>query len=185
MFAYECVLAAALLTSPGDTEPVGWSAPFCDCMHAAFMQAALDLELVDSREEFLLQGQSRDSAGDFKEVRCRFVQLLRAPLLAEGERFPDRRLINELLGSNRSYRRELETRLTLDFVHAEELRLGIRETDQLHYAWNLLRDARCDYYYVTVRRQALAQLRDLLGDEAYYRTLMPPHVPLWHFPAWR
>jgi hypothetical protein len=32
-----------------------------------------------------------------------------------------------------------------------------------------------------VRRQALKQLRTLIGAEAYYTGQLPPHVPLWRF----
>jgi hypothetical protein len=42
-----------------------------------------------------------------------------------------------------------------------------------------VRDARCDYYYVTVRRLALKRLRELVGDEAYYAGNLPPCVPIW------
>jgi hypothetical protein len=43
----------------------------------------------------------------------------------------------------------------------------------------MLRDARCDYYYVAYRRQALQQLREAIGPQAFYSGRMPPHVPLW------
>ena len=62
-----------------------------------------------------------------------------------------------------------------------ELRTALQETDHLYYIWDTVRDARCEYYYVTVRRQALKRLRDLLGEEAYYTTKLPPFVPLWRF----
>jgi hypothetical protein len=55
------------------------------------------------------------------------------------------------------------------------------ETDRLYQVWDAVRDARCDYYYVNVRRQALERLRELVGDEAYYSGDLPPCVPLWHF----
>ena len=48
-----------------------------------------------------------------------------------------------------------------------------------------LRDARCEHFYVTYRRQSLAQLRDLIGLEAFYTGRLPPHVPLWRIPEER
>lgn len=185
MFTYECVLAAALLTAPADAELPAPPAAYLEMLHPALMQAAVDAEVVDPREEALLQGQSRDPAGDFRQLAARYHDLLTAPLVAECQRFPERRTIADFLACNRTYRRELETRLTVDQIHAEALRIGIAETDQLHYLWNLLRDARCEYYYVTVRRQALQQLRDLVGLEAFYTAQLPPHIPIWHFPALR
>jgi hypothetical protein len=57
----------------------------------------------------------------------------------------------------------------------------MQEADRLYQVWDTVRDARCDYYYVTVRRQALKRLRDMLGSDAYYSGVLPPHVPLWRF----
>jgi hypothetical protein len=184
MFTYECVLAAVLLTSPAETTPDA-TEPVVEVLHAALMQAAIDAEVLDAREENLLLTQSRDPAGDLRELQRRHLDLLRAPLVAECRLFPERKVIADLLASNRTYRRDLESRLALDQVHAEELRNALLETDQLYHVWCLLRDARCPFYYVMVRRQALLQLRDLLGPEAYYRGQMPPHVPVWHFPVLR
>ena len=47
--------------------------------------------------------------------------------------------------------------------------------------WDAVRDARCEFYYVTVRRQALKKLRDLVGEEAYLAGTLPPNVPTWRF----
>ena len=44
-----------------------------------------------------------------------------------------------------------------------------------------MRDARCEYYYITVRRQALKRLRTMIGAEAYDAAELPPYVPLWRF----
>ena len=44
-----------------------------------------------------------------------------------------------------------------------------------------VRDARSEYYYVTVRRQALVLLRHLAGNHAFYSGQLPPHVPIWRF----
>ena len=43
------------------------------------------------------------------------------------------------------------------------------------------RHAACEYYYVTVRRQALKKLKEMIGDQAYYSGSLPPHVPVWRF----
>ena len=62
-----------------------------------------------------------------------------------------------------------------------ELREMLQEVDRLYNIWDTVRDARCDYYYVTVRRQALKKLRETVGDDAYYSGALPPHVPIWRF----
>ena len=70
----------------------------------------------------------------------------------------------------------------MDLVHGDELRIALNETDHLYQVWDSVRDARCNYYYVTVRRQALKTLREMIGTEAFYRGELPPHVPVWRFP---
>ena len=69
----------------------------------------------------------------------------------------------------------------MELAHWWEVRAILQETDQLYQIWDTVRDARCEYYYVTVRRQALKRLREALGDEAYFSGRLPPHVPLWRF----
>ena len=41
------------------------------------------------------------------------------------------------------------------------------ECDCLYQIWDLVRESNCDYYYITVRRQALKKLRDTIGAPAY------------------
>ncbi len=184
MFSYDCVLAAVLLTAAPDLAcPLDHRA--LELLRPSLMQLALDAELVDPREEPLLRGQSRDVAGDLRTLQNRWHESLCTPRLEECQRFPRRTIINELLTFNRAYRSDLLARMDLDALHAEELRSAVQETDQLHRLWNLLRDARCEFYYVTVRRQSLRQFRDAVGAEAFDRGQLPPHVPYWHFPVLR
>jgi hypothetical protein len=96
-------------------------------------------------------------------------------------RFPDRGLINELLSFNRAYRQHLDSRQALDLTCWWELHEALQEADRLYQIWDTVRDARCDYYYVTVRRQALKKLREAVGPQAYYAGCLPPHVPVWRF----
>ena len=116
-----------------------------------------------------------------KLLRCRFQDLLDAPNLQDCHRFPDRATINDWLSFNRSYRQHIDARQGTELAHAWELRETLQETDRLYQVWDTVRDARCDYYYVTVRRQALKKLREMVGDEAFYGGSLPPYVPLWRF----
>ncbi len=104
-----------------------------------------------------------------------------APYLEELWRFPAPATITNFLAFNRAYKKDLCERFALDALHAEELRDTINETERLHAAWDAMRDARCEYYFVTTRRQALATLRTLIGPEAFYRGQLPPPVPVWRF----
>jgi hypothetical protein len=185
MSPYDCVLAAVLLTAPpAPTAPEGLAA-LVEVLRPALVQAALDAEVLDPREEERIRGDGVDPLVELRTLQDCYQGLQRAPLLAECRLFPPRCHIDELLACNRGYKQELEARLVLDQVHAEQLRRAIAETEHLYFLWNLLRDAQYECYYVTVRRRSLMQLRDLIGMEAYCRFQMPPHVPVWHFPVWR
>ena len=180
MFTCEIILAAALLTAPKDLPVPPSQSGWVEVMRPSLLTLAIDAEILDPRERaFLL---SQDLLGDLAMLQGRNEDLARAPMLGECQRFPERKLINDFLALNRSYRNDLNARMSIDVVHLEELRTAIVETDQLYQVWDTVRDARCDYYYVTVRRQAMQLLRDLIGSEAFYSGHMPPHVPVWHFP---
>ena len=59
---------------------------------------------------------------------------------------------------------------------------ALAEADQLYRVWDAVRDAKSEFYYVSVRREALARLRQAIGPEDYARGVLPPHVPVWRFP---
>ena len=176
MFTAECLVAALLLTAPQEaSQDIAWA----QVLRPNILALAMDAEVLDAREKGFVMGQ--DLLGDLAMLQGRYAEFSRAPLLAEAERFPDRKLINEFLALNRAYRNQLTQRLAIDLIHAEEIRVAVQDTDQLYQIWDAVRDSRCDYYYVTVRRQSLSLLRDLIGDESFYSGRMPPQVPVWHF----
>lgn len=172
---FEGVLAAVLLMSDVPESPER-----LQVYRPSILALAMDAEILDPREKGFVLGH--DPVGDLGMLRNRFDELRNAPRLDEVERFPARTHANEVLAANRAYRNELTARLNIDLFHAGELREAVVEVDQLYQVWDTVRDARCDYYYVTVRRQALRTLRDLIGEAAYYRGEMPPPLPVWHLP---
>lgn len=182
MFTYKYIVAAALLTSPPSDQDIPDAAAVHAFLGSAVQEIALHWELLDAREMRFLGYHAQDFAADLKVLQGRKQELDRAPLIEECNRFPDRTLISDLMAFNRSYRNDLAARMELDKLHAEELRTAIQETDHLHRIWEKLRDARCEFYYLTVRRQALLELRELIGAAAFYSGQLPPHVPTWRFP---
>ncbi len=183
MFTYECVVAAALMTAPAEAFPQTHLQPWFDMLRVPLIRLGLQAEILDGREVAYFLAQHEGFAGDLKMLQARYHEFLHAPLLEERRRFPDRGLVNDFLAFNRAYRSDLCARLVLDPVHAEDLRNAIQETDQLYHVWDAIRDTRCDYYYVTVRRQALLLLKQLVGNESFYSGQLPPHVPVWRFSA--
>jgi hypothetical protein len=181
MLGFDHLLAVALLTAPADTaEPPAPSQAFIS-LAPVLQGLAVQWEILDPREVRYIMARPEDFASDLNLLRRRFHDLADAPALRDGLRFPDREVVNDLLAFNRAYRQHLSIRQPVELVRWWELRSALQETDQLYQIWDTVRDARCEYYYVTVRRQALKRLRQLLGDDAYYFGRLPPHVPLWRF----
>ncbi len=139
-------------------------------------------EVLDARECKHILTDPQEYYEDLKLLQNRFQNLIDAPPLVDCKRFPNRDAINDMLTFNRNYRRDLEARLLFDRVHNEQISAALQETDYLYRIWDTVRNARCGYYYISVRREALKELRDLIGEEAYYSGQLPPHVPVWRIP---
>ncbi|VTR99920.1 hypothetical protein [Tuwongella immobilis] len=181
MSALEYVLATALLVAPPGTPELPPDANRWPAVQAALHQVAMEWEILDKRETRYVLARLEDYENDLNLLRRRHQELKDAPRVGDSNRFPDRSAVNDLLTFNRAYRRHLDSRQTIETDRSSMLQLAMRETDRLYQIWDSVRDARCEFYYVTVRRQALKRLQELLGPEAYYSGNLPPHVPLWHF----
>jgi hypothetical protein len=180
-FALEYLLAVALLTAPAEgCEPCA-NPDLYPTLLPTLQQLAIEWEILDPREVRYVLARSEDFAADLQLLQRRYREFADAPPLCDSERLPDPKTISELLTFNRAYRQYLADRWALGQHGARGLRETIQETDALYQVWDTIRDARYDYFYVTVRRQALRRLRDALGSEAYDTGCLPPHVPVWRF----
>lgn len=181
MFLNSYVAAFALLTAPpeGPGLPAGWEAP--EGLRQMVQALALEQEILDPREARYILVRPEEFQADLNLLRRRFQELAGAPPLSDSWRFPDRSTINEFLAFNRAYRQHVDVRQPLEPAHWWRYQEVLQDTDQLYQVWDTVRDARCEYYYIAVRRQALKKLREMLGDDAYYRGELPPYVPLWRF----
>lgn len=181
MFPLDFLLAAALLTAPADAPEMTVAPEIHARLQPALQTLALQWEILDPREVRYVLTRAEDFEADLQLLRRRYHDLADAPPLADANRFPERAVVADLLAFNRSYRQHLDARMSVEFVHWWELREALQEADQLYQVWDTVRDARCDYYYVTVRRQALKRLREAIGADAYHGGNLPPHVPIWRF----
>lgn len=165
-------IAAALILFPIDPPA---SAADSEELRSALIELAVAAEILDSREANV---SLRPEAFSYElaKIRERWQQLWNAPPAADAFRFPGRARVVELLELNQKYRRYLET-----LSWTEEVREVVAETDRLQNLWDLVRDARCNYTYITCRRFALKRIREQLGEEAYYGGDLPPVVPLHRF----
>jgi hypothetical protein len=183
MALLEFTLAAMLLLSPVET-PESEKSIQDEAILSPFVQAiALNFEILDVREHQYILLRSSDFSSDLKLLKKRLMDLYDAPLVFDSMRFPDRLVIQEMLGFNRAYRQHLNARVHLETAFGADLHAIIKETDQLYQVWDYIRDSRCEYYYVTVRRHALKKVLESLGTEAFYNGVYPPSVPTWRFAA--
>jgi hypothetical protein len=181
MNAWSIALAAALLTTPPDVpDPPPDSADW-PAIQEAVQSLAVEWEILDQREVRYVMARLEDWDNDLALLRRRYQDLKDAPKLCDAQRFPDRGTVNDLLAFNRAYRRNLDARQPVEQDRGHGLRQALKETDYLYQVWDSVRDARCEYYYITVRRQALKRLRQMIGPDAYRSAELPPYVPLWRF----
>jgi hypothetical protein len=182
MSGTELWLAATLLSAPAGAPLPDITAEEWPALQAAIHTLAMEWEILDPRELKYVLAKREDAEGDLNLLRRRNQELNDAPRLNDSARFPDRAAVNDMLTFNRAFRRHLDGRQVLEADRAACYREALQETDRLYYVWDAVRDARCEFYYVTVRRAALKKLRGLVGPEAYYAGNLPPYVPLWRFP---
>ena len=181
MFKGEFSMAFMLLTTPPgvvETPPdmATWSV-----LQASVQELAIQWEILDPRETKYILAKPEEYAIDINLLRRRYQDLKEVPRLADANRFPDRQTANELIQHNRAFRKTIDARRALETDRADEWLVVLKDTDQLYQVWDAVRDAKCDFYYVTVRRHALRKLKETLGDEDYAQASLPPGVPTWHF----
>jgi len=181
MLSYNCLLAMVLLSSaPGTKVSPEIQAQFAN-LRTPLQTLAIQSEILDPRELRYILARKDDFVSDLNLLRRRQRDLSFAPAVSDCTRFPERAIVSDLLAFNRAYRQHVDVRQPVELLHWWELRVALQETDRLYQIWDTVRDARCDYYYITVRRQALKRLKEMVGDDAYYAGNLPPCVPLWRF----
>lgn len=145
----------------------------------ALQREAIRLEILDPRERRYILAQPRDCLSDLTILRRRFLDLADAPPLSDASRFPDRASVNDLLTLNRERRHIFDMQRTVCPRYWSELTAEMRETERRYQIWDNVRDARCEHYFVTVRRHALKRILELAGPDAYYACDLPAVVPIW------
>ena len=180
MVGFDYLLAVVLLTAPPETS-AKIAPELYGTVRAPLRTVAIQCEIMDRRETYYMLTRPEEFPADVHLLRSRYQELLDAPSVKDSLRFPDRTIIQGLMDFNRSYRENVVSRRSMTLGAGETYDAALHETDQLYEVWDALNDARCDYYYVVYRRQALKKLRKLVGEDAYYSGRLPPPVPLWRF----
>jgi len=176
------VLTAILMLTgmPGTPEPCPSEADF-PAVRKAVHQVAIQWELLDEREVSYVFATRNEFEADLNMLRRRYHTFRDMPRLEEAHRLPERKVVNDLIQFNRAYRRHLVEKQVLEQDRYELYEEVMIETDRLYKVWDAVRDARCDFYFVGARRQALQRLKDLIGEADYNAMILPPNVPVWRW----
>ena len=169
--------AALLLQAPAGSPTPPPPAPGYHRLRAALVERAVRDGVLDPREGEWTLTQPAAFQNHLDRLRAQTADLADAPPAWAADRLPPRAEINRAMEFNRRYAAHLAARRDFELDRAAVLDAAIRETDRLYRVWDAARDARTDFYYVTVRRAALARLRDLVGDEAFQAGRLPTPVP--------
>jgi hypothetical protein len=172
--------ALAMIMTPA-TESVSAEIEISEFTTINIKYLAIELEIADPREEKYLFVRPEDLLGDVNLIRRRWADLKDAPPLADSYRFPIRDTCNSFLSFNRQFRQVMENRQELSMFHWDDIKKVLDETDRRYRIWDTVRDIRCEYYYVSIRRLAMKKLLEILGPDDYYSGKIPPHVPLEYF----
>lgn len=133
-------------------------------------------EIMDAREVKYIFKSRDEFSTDVMLMRKRHAELYAAPMLWEAQRFvATRDMANELLLGNRRYKNQL-VELRVLYPGDTMISQAIEETEFLYRVWDAFRDARCEYYYVHVRRAALKKLREMLSEDMWRRGSLPDVV---------
>lgn len=168
--------ALALLASPAEPSP-----SVIQYARHELRLIAVATENIDAREVPQMFRVPAEMTTDLRLIKKRIHDLNDAPFLVDALRFNiDRDICGECLAFNRAYRIHLQRMIEL-YPQDERWQIAQREADQLYRIWDWLRDAKCEFYYCHVRRAALRDLRNAIGDVAFNAGVMPMHVPSWRF----
>ena len=151
------------------------------CPREALYAVASELELLDERE-LKLWGKpwTGFEANELKILHERYEKLHDAPPACDAVRFPPRDICTEIIAWNNTYICYLQDRMKL-FPADDWIDDAIADSERIIAVYDLVRDCKCDYFYITARREALAELRNIIGSWDYYSGTLPPVVPVWHF----
>lgn len=138
---------------------------------------ALSMQILDPRECRFMLDKADEFDGDLVLLQRRERLLRAAPRLVDADRFPPRAEMNEPIVTNLTLQKQLAEKKPKDEGEATALRGQKADLDRRYRIWDAARDARCEYYYVTVRRQALMRLKDLIGEADFKAAKLPPAVP--------
>jgi hypothetical protein len=177
--AMDFVLAWSLLTGTcTDRDYITGNTPE---VREALIKISVLNEYMDTREQsyYFSEKYFKD---DVHILQSRYMMLKNAPKISDPVALPPHATLHQGIRFNREFHKHLEVQMAWNTDRADIYRIIIDETNKLYLIWSVACDATSDFYYVTVRREALLKLKQLVGDDIYYsKESFPPCVPEWRF----
>ena len=180
------LLACMLLTSPIPEENVESLAkmfPVKDTpeLRQAIQEFASKLEILDEYNfKYYLGDLGVGFYEDLFYLRERYIKTKDAPPISDCDRFPPKECTFEYLEFNRKYNQYLLDSKIMSYEQNLYLEI-IKENQCLYNVWDNVRIAQSTGMGCYQRKTALMNLRDGIGQEAYDKADLPPHVPIWRF----
>lgn len=179
---WKTVVAISCITGPVEPDPKEFRRIFPE-VRQAILQVAVEWEILDPTEvKSWFSEQTVPTVSELDLLRSRWKELCDAPYLSEAKNLPSREMADDALSFNRAYQQDLWARDRIDALHRHWIRGVMQENDKLYWVWNHIRNAQSGHNHVTLRRQALKSLRELIGVQAYYSGRVPASVPMWSIP---
>ena len=151
--------------------PVPHQAP--EPLWEALKRVAWELELTGPRCPWIT-----DFRSEVQWVRLHYREAASYPPLTDCQRLPPAAVIRQGLAFNRSCQQYLEGRWQVRAYERDEIDEVLRRCQQLGQVWEAMATASADDLNWFCRRQALARLRELVGDQVYYSGDWPLPAPV-------
>lgn len=129
-------------------------------------------EIMDVRETKYTFTKPDEFVGDLTMMRQRLRDLYDAPRLHECYLLPERVVANEVIQLNRLQKTHYVQTMEL-YPHDVRFVRIVEDLDERYRVWDYVRDARCEYYYTHIRRQAMKKLVQAIGEEAFSKGELP------------
>lgn len=175
MTAWE-IIGILLITSPHEI-----SVPFMPSQALdGLKRAAVTLDLVDDGNLQNTQWTT-NYVTELRWLRKALVVSYGSPTLDDLNRFPDHVTCQEYVDFHDAWRVHLNMWAALRTMNQDWADVIIEDGRLCREAWSDLKTAHISSLWKWERRVALGRLRDLIGPDAYYASMMPPPVPIWRF----
>lgn len=153
-------------------------------LRKAIQEVAIEMEILDIRETSYIMNKHTDFHGDLGLIQRRHQKLKDEPKIIEAQlRLPPREFINDQIIFNRNFKKELKSKMELELDRKERYENILVLNDICYKRWDAMRDAQCEFYYITVRREALKKFKEMMlamedEDGNYWDTgRFPPLLP--------